>query len=253
MIRRFNYTGRQKIPRNKVSLILSKSKEERSFSINMNLDDLNVPPTSNIYVTAYYKQVSQRFSLGKVAEPIIRGTHAITELPDTDILYFDVLVVDETGEFGKILASAKGIPAGFNNTPQNKKPLLPVNAIDLKNQIWKISFDSSYAGEPVLEINKNIPGLTDMARNDPKFISLVYPVALRIVLEKLVKPILESDETDTWVADWKDFIFKNLGIKSLPETNSDSEELSNEQIAWIDSCIELFCAKNEIMEKFNQQ
>jgi len=73
-----------------------------------------------------------------------------------------------------LLGKAKGIAVSTDGVPNDRIPLLPVNPADLKNQFWKLSFDSSDDGRPVLEINRNIPDIFEMARNDIKFISLVY-------------------------------------------------------------------------------
>ena len=110
----------------------------------------------------------------------------LNELPETELAYFDIAVVDETGKVGLLLASAKGIAVSTDGVPNDRIPLLPVNPTDLKNQFWKLSFDSSDDGRPILEINKNIPDVFEKARNDINFISLVYPAAFRGVIVKII-------------------------------------------------------------------
>ena len=92
---------------------------------------------------------------------------------------------------------------------------MPVDPTDLKNQFWKLSFDSGDDGRPVLEINKNIPEIFEIARNDVKFISLVYPAAFRGVLIKLLEQNDFDAEEGTWINDWLKFITSVLGIKNL--------------------------------------
>ena len=166
---------------------------------------------------------------------------------------FDIAIVDESGKAGLLLGSAKGIAVSTEGVPNDRIPLLPVNPTDLKNQFWKLSFDSGDDGRPVLEINKNIPDIFEKARNDINFISLVYPAAFRGVLIKLLEQNDFDAEEGTWVNDWLKFITSVLGIKNLPETDSDNENLTPEQEAWIDDCVNEYCKKMQLFEKFTAQ
>jgi len=250
MIRRFNYTGRTKIPRNRVDISLFKDNEGKYFRAKVNLEGLNLSPEAKIYIEANYKGVYQRFYFGTVAHFKEPETTRLNELPETELAYFDISVVDETGKVGLLLGKARGIAVSTDGMPNDRIPLLPVNPTDLKNQFWRLSFDSGNEGGPVLEINKNIPEVFEMARNDIKFISLVYPAAFRAVLTKLLEQGDFDSEEDSWVNQWNKFITSVLGIKNFPEMDNDTDTLTPEQEAWIDDCVNEYCKKFQLFEKF---
>jgi hypothetical protein len=231
-----------------ISLIVDKN--GRYFRAKVDLNGLNLPPDARIYIEANYKGVYQRFPFGTVAHFKEPAVTELNELPDTEIAYFDVAIVDETGEVGLLLANAKGIPVSTDGIPNDRIPLLPVNPTDLKSQFWKLSFDSSNDGSPVLEINRNIPEIFEIARNDVKFISLVYPTAFRGVLVKLLEEKDFDPEEDSWIFNWLKFINSVLGIKNLPEIDDENESLTPEQEAWIDECVNEYCKNFHLFEKF---
>ncbi|MFZ1528225.1 MAG: hypothetical protein WAT19_05725 [Ferruginibacter sp.] len=253
MIRRFNYTNRIKIPRNRADISLFKDREGKYFRAKINLAGLELPQDAKIYIEANYKGMYQRFAFGTVAHFKEPENTRLNELPETELAYFDIAIVDETGKVGLLLGSAKGIAVSTDGIPNDRIPLLPVNPTDLKNQFWKLSFDSGEDGRPVLEINKNIPDILETARNDIKFISLVYPAAFRGVLEKLLEQEDIDAEEGTWINDWMKFITKVLGIKNIPDTDNENGNLTPEQEAWIDDCVNEYCKKMQLFEKFTAQ
>jgi hypothetical protein len=253
MIRRFNYTNRVKILRSRVDISLFKDNEGKYFKAKVNLEGLNLPPDAKVYIEAYYKGVYQRFYFGTVLHFKEPESTRLNELPETELAYFDVSIVDEQNKIGLLLGKAKGIAVSTDGLPNDRLPLLYVNPTDLKNQFWKLTFDSSDDGRPTLEINKNIPELSEMAKNDIKFISLVYPAAFRGVLIKIIEEGEFDTGTDSWISQWLKFLNIALGIKSLPETENDYGVLTEDQEDWIDDCVNEFCKKLQLFEKFTSQ
>jgi len=253
MIRRFNYTGRVKIPRSRVDISLFKDNEGKYFKAKVNLEGLDLPGESKIYIEPNYKGVYQRFDFGTVAHFKEPENTRLNELPETELAYFDVSIVDEKSNIGLLLGKAKGIAVSTDGLPNDRLPLLYVNPTDLKNQLWKLSFDSSEDGRPTLEINKNIPELYEMAKTDIKFISLVYPAAFRGVLLKIIEEGDFDGGEDSWTTQWLKFLNASLGIKTLPEIDSDDNNLTTEQESWIDECVNDFCKKFQLFEKFTAQ
>ncbi len=253
MIRRFNYTGRIKIPRGKIDITLFKDSEGKYFKATLNLGDLGFPPEAKVYVEPNYKGVYQRFYFGTVSQLLEPETTRLTELPETEIAYFDIAVVDEQSEVGLLLGKAQGIAVSSDGLPNDRLPLLPVNPADLRKQFWKLSFDSSDDGRPILEINKNIPDVFEMAKNDIKFISLVYPAAFRGVLLKMIEVGDLDAEEDSWIFQWVKFLSSVLGIKTFPSMETENDTLTPEQEAWIDDCVNEYCKKFQLFEKFTAQ
>lgn len=251
MIRRFNYTGRVKIPRDRIDISLYKDNEGKYFRAKVDLGGLNLPGDAQVYIEPNFKGIYQRFHFGTVLQFKEPENTRLNELPETELAYFDISVVDEKSKVGLLLGKAKGIAVSTDGLPNDRIPLLPVNPADLKNQFWKLSFDSSDDGRPILEINKNIPDVFEMARNDIKFISLVYPVAFRGVLLKLLEEgDFDSSDEDSWVTHWNKFISSVLGIKGRPELGNRIESITPEQEIWIDECVNEYCKKLRLFEKF---
>ncbi len=248
MIRRFNYTGRVKIPQNRIDVSLLQDNAGKYFKAKINLDGLNFPPHAKVIIEPNYKGIYQRFYFGTVDN--IQQPHStrLDELPDTEMAYFDVSVVDEQGEIGLLLGKAKGIIVGTKGSPNDRLPLLYVNPVDLKDQFWKLSFDSSDDGRPILEINNKIPGFSELLKSKD-FICFVYPVAFRLVLHRILEEDDFDVESDSWIAQWIKFLNIVLGIKSLPELEGD-EGHTPEKEAWVDDCVNEYCKKFKLFEKF---
>jgi hypothetical protein len=253
MIRRFNYTNRIKIPRERVDIALHKDNEGKYFSAKINLDGLNFPGAAKVFIEPNYKGVYQRFDFGTVGdlkEPI---STRLNELPETELAYFDISIVDESEKIGLLLGKARGIPVSSNDMANDRIPLLHVNPTDLGDQFWKLTFDSADDNRPVLEINNKIPELHQIAKNDPSFISLVYPIAFRGVVTKIVTEGDYEFEDDHWIKQWLKFINTVLGIKSDPPAESEDGMLTPHQEDWIDECVNEYCKKFQLFEKFTSK
>ena len=55
MIRRFNYTGRKKIKRERIEITLLNDKNGRYFKARVNLDGLGFAPDAKIIIEPHYK------------------------------------------------------------------------------------------------------------------------------------------------------------------------------------------------------
>lgn len=253
MIRRFNYTDRIKIPRHRVDIALFKDNDGKYFRAKIDLDGLKFPATAKVFIEPNYKGVYQRFDFGTVGQFKEPASTRLSELPETELAYFDISIVDESEKVGLLLGKARGIPVSTNDLPNDRIPLLPVNPTDLKDQFWKLSFDSGEENRPVLEINNRIPDLYETAKNNYQFISLVYPIALRGVLAKIVSDGEFEMEEDHWINQWMKFINDILGIKWLPAIESDAGGLTPEQEEWIDECVNEYCRKFQLLENFTKQ
>jgi hypothetical protein len=211
---------------------------------------LNFPEEAKVFIEPNYKGVYQRFDFGSVARFKEPDSTRLNELPESELAYFDVSIVDESNKVGLLLGKAKGIPISTDSIPNDRIPLLYVNPTDLKNQFWKLSFESSEDNRPILEINNRIPELYEKAKNDINFISLVYPIAFRGVLAKIIDEGSFDVEEDHWIASWLKFIDRKLGIKYLPEINSEQDGLTSEQEEWIDECVNAYCKNFQLFDKY---
>lgn len=248
MKRKFNYTGRKKIERGRV--IINPIRENDSvvgFIHNkLDLNDMNLPSDGLIYAEAYYRTELKRFYVGTVAR-IEHSNFSLVDMAYTENLHFRILVVDPSDN--KILAHADGISP---DSPSERKPILPVEFRDLSNEAWRVTFDGE-EDSPILLINKKIPNIEYLARNDPHFFVYVFPAVIREILTHMIfiqKIDSVDDPSVDWHADWLRFV-RNIGVETVEIL--EEENIKNnikEAIKWVDKVVEQFC--NNYHMKFNE-
>lgn len=249
MIRRINFTDRIKITKEKVTISLHSKGDLKWFDASIDIDDLGFPDDASVFVEARYKGLRQRFSYGTVGNITPPSDTVITDIPNTEFFYFDVYI---TGKRGRILGIAKSITLGTETTNIDRLPLLPVNFIDMGNEFWRVGFDSTDDGRPIIEINKSIPEISAIAHSDVMFKCLVYSAAVRIILREYLRFVNsdQENEEDSWLKQWNEFISKTLNIKYRPHANTDTDFLSEDQEQWITMCVDEFCRIYNLKEKF---
>jgi hypothetical protein len=152
---------------------------------------------------------------------------------------------------GRILAVADKISARRTEQESaNRQFLLPVDFADLGNTIWQLDLEGDI---PILQLNKSLENIREIARSDSFFLSLIYPEVVRQVLHKIV---VEDDYTDAdadgeddWMSGWLKFAIEMLGRRVLPPSGR-SEPIIQEKLKWIDDVVEAFSSKHQVLEKF---
>src|SRR5690606_12234399 len=125
---------------------------------------------------------------------------------------------------------------------KGRETIFHVNAVDMNTrEIWRVNFEANSEGIPVLEINKHIEGIRDIARSDSRFLALVYPAAIRIILERIVQHKNLSRDGSSWEAKWLVFTEDVLNI-SIPESVDDEDSVAD----WYDDVVRAFCTKNKL-------
>ncbi len=240
MKRRFNYTGREKINKDAIKISINRiNGKPKSITTRLNLNETKYPGDTRIYLDAYHRTDRKRFDFGKISQQMIPEDLTIDELAYTDNLMFRLMLIDESGEHGKILAHADRIRA---DEEAYKKPILPVRFDDLDQQIWKLEFTGEEGG-PILCINNKIPALENLVKTDPVFFMYVFPAAIREIITHMIfiDSVENPDEPPvTWHSDWIKFskmILPNEPIPDLAPDEVDKEEVTK----WIDRVVEEFC------------
>lgn len=249
MIRRFNYTGRKRIPPSKISFSLHADSENKlAFNAFLDLYDQQLPINSAIYIEAYRRAYFKRFSCGTIAEPKLPRNQVLEGLESDALVLFRVKVVDKKG---RILAAADRIvPRRTEEEQSDRQSILPVEFIDLGHSIWRLDLEGDL---PILQLNKGIENIREIASSDTNFLTLVYPEVVRQILYKIVveedfdDP--NADDEDQWMSNWIKFAIQILG-KNHPPPSGQSEPDKQEKLKWIDDVVNAFCVNNSVMEKF---
>ena len=253
MIRKFNYTGRKKLTKDRIDIKLNYVGGVRTFDANLDFNNLRIPNDAKIYIEPFYKTSFMRFCFGTVGHPISPSKRDLTSLPASEFIQFRIKIVDESGTFGRILAYADDIsPSNLKNVPANKTGILHVNfeADNMGPEIWRLNVGESW---PILEINKNVELRKELVRSEI-FLTLIYPSVIRAICMKLGY-VYENynDGGSDWQSQWILFI-KNVllvGEGSGYDDNLD-DEVNDERVAtWAAIVTESFCRKFQTLERLN--
>lgn len=237
MKRRLNFTGRKRIPLQRVSLNLVEHNGRRSFDARLDLNDLGLAEHAAIYVEAYHKTDYMRYSFGTVGQPRRPVSTELGSLGRIDNLRFRVKVVDESGARGLVLAVADRLRPSI---PTQIRAILPVEFKELGNQIWRLSFDG---GEPILEFNVAMPFIRERARTDYRLFFYVYPAVLREILIHMImiEGISDAGEVEDWEKDWLDFA-KHYGGESPEVLDPQRDDFDEVEVRrWIETVVTEFC------------
>lgn len=250
MIRKFNYTGRKKLKRQRVDIFVTDERPYKSFTATLDLKNLGLSDDAKVYIEPYYKSSFMRFPFGTVANPQTPENTILSDIPSTSIIRFRVKVVDETTKLGRIIRVADKIKPKNIEESGNRMSILHIDwDKDLDQQIFRVTFpDNDY---PRLEINKRIENAKELVKADVIFRALVFPIAVRQVAERIAMTWELFDEEDgSWQSIWLKFIKEVLHVNV--EFDFDEEDNEDEINHWVEEIVAAFCRKNKFRTKFEQ-
>ena len=199
MIKKFNYTGRQRIPHAAIQLRLDAGDEE-TVHLTLDREALTFPEDSRIFLDAYTggTPATRRFDFGPFGDPIPPEDCGLGDWSGRPV-FFTLRIVGEGKDRGRLLGLAEHLrpksprPGGGETA---RESLLPVMVSkDLGKRIWDITFEHDM---PWLLLNEEIPRISERIRTDPIFFSLVFPE----IVEKVLTHILDEDRTNAGWAKW---------------------------------------------------
>lgn len=174
MKRTFNYTGRRKIERQDVSVLLREDRGTWVFEADLRLAGYRFPRNAEVWVEAHRQNLWMQFPWGTVSAIRPSINRRLTEFDVPDGILFRVRVVQPPGqEHHKLLGEADGIPfVKLGEDIAQRRPLLEPVPDALDQLLWKLDLESD---PPKLLVNRDArPTWKEMARS-PQFIALVYP------------------------------------------------------------------------------
>ena len=252
MIRKFNYTGRKRILRSRITINLVPVQRGPSyFEASIDLTGIDLPKRAEIFVEAYRRWFFKRFHFGTVDRIQQPEDRYLEDQDPRALIMFRVKVV-EPGARGRILAGADRIvPHRTDEKPSDKVSILPVDFVDLGRCLWRLDLESD---PPILQLNSTVEEIKDVARSDPHFMALVYPEVVRQVLSRIVveEDYLDFDaDPDDWQSQWLTFATNMLGTRHLPPSGH-TEPVRQEKFRWIDDVVDAFCSTYKTLDRFVQ-
>ena len=251
MIRRLNFTGRRRIPRSQVLVRLASGTGEAwRFDATFALSDFQFPPESTIFVEAYNPTSYMRFDFGTIGELVVPEDRNLTDITATPLPKFRLKVVDRRERHGQLLGVAdKLIPLRADETPDQRQSLLPVEFTDLQNCIWRLDISDW----PVLQLNRRVADLGEIARSADWFLGLVYPEVVRRILHAAVVDQGQTDpdfDDSDWTCLWLQYVCALPGVSKPPD--GETEDARQRQRDWIEEAVQAFSRTREARERFEK-
>jgi hypothetical protein len=246
MIKRLNFTGRKRIPRERVQIEVFDGLP-RTFSAAISLHDINLPDDAAVYLeaTCAGSTVLQRFDFGRVGKIAPKSSPRLTEVQGENV-FFTLKVVDISEVFGRILGVAENIrpERAGTQTVAGRRGILPIEETDLDQEIWKLEFREH---DVFLLVNKRIPGLVDRVSADPMFYALIYPEVVRQVLTRAIAENVEPDDADErWPLLWLRF---GRGLHPEFQAPPGVDDSREEVLEWVDEVVAGFCEQHGLRDK----
>lgn len=242
MIREFNYTQRQRIESKhlQIELIEPNDGGRPSFKVDLDLEELQLPPAAPLVVEASRGSSFMRFPWGTAGQPLAPANLELTDVPLVPSFRVMALSPDDSRS---ILALANQVkPRWERAQAPGASELLYLLEEDLGQEIWRLDLPD---GEelPVLKVNSNIDGISRTVRQDPVFRSLVFPEVVRAILTNalLVQEEDPGDEGGYWYG-WFGFVsqFYPTAYPGSSEYDSDDDSRRKASQEWIDGAVAAF-------------
>jgi hypothetical protein len=234
-----NFTGRQRITRDRVRLRVLQSGSVLTLDVErLDLDSLRLPNDAQVIVEAYRQTARHRISCGTVGDLSLPTSVTLPEFNVPEGLLFRVKVVGVSEADGKLLASGDRIPASGEDDDGNQVPILPFRqSQDLNHQLWRLDIED----EPIVLINSEVGDWKGFAL-EPRFQALVFPEIVRQIALWALLNKDDAEDKDSATSVWRRFL-SNLGYDPVAGPTDDAEQ----QKYWADEVAEYFASKYKFL------
>lgn len=205
--RTLNFTGRQRILRNDISLVLSAEHNGLRLRGAVRLGEL-ASLGGHVVVELYRQSTRERMECGEASSEVtVNAAYPTLHAPHA--LLCDVKLVARSGDLqGQILAAARGIRPDLDEGLGGRQGLLPFEPRPLGQLLWRLELGDE---QPVVLVNEAIEDWNGFVRN-PLFTVTVMPAiaegALRWTWER--RQDFDSEPSDV-LSGWAE-VFRDLGI-----------------------------------------
>ncbi|MFH1918943.1 MAG: hypothetical protein ABIP48_03510 [Planctomycetota bacterium] len=136
MIKRVNFTGRRRIPRDRIDIEVFDG-QPRTFEARVDLEGLSLSPEAAVYLEATCAGSSEirRFDFGEVGDIRPDPNRELSGIEGENV-FFTLKVVDRTERYGRILGIAENVrpERAGKQTAAGRRGILPIEQVDLKQE-----------------------------------------------------------------------------------------------------------------------
>ena len=243
MIRRFNFTERKRIDQQRVAVRIEERDDGAppSFTAELHLGEMELPPAAEVIIEAYSGRSVIRFPWGTVSALAPPLDRRLVDMPVNPS--FRVKVVAPDGS-GVLLALANRVRP---HREEQQGSFVWLKGEDLGKEVWRLQFAGT--GAPTLLVNENIHGIGEAVLRDNAFRGLVMPEVLRAMLTRAL--IVEDYAPDDEGGDWNELMQFVRGLHPEP-FRSDGGDERQVRMDWIDSAVAAFTRRHFPASDFYQ-
>jgi hypothetical protein len=247
MIKRVNFTGRRRLPRDRIDIEVFDGIPRR-FAAAIDLSEMELPEDAGVFVeaTCAGSTVIQRFGFGTVGKLKPEAPCLLTDIEGENV-FFSIKVVDHSEKFGRLLRVAENVrpQRAGKQTAAGRRGILPIEPVDLGQELWQLEFREH---DVFLLVNRQLPDFVDYVRSDPAFHAVVYPEIVRQILTKAIHENAEADEDDDrWPVMWSRF---GRSLHPMREPAPDENEGIEVVEDWVSGVVRAFCAAHSLKDRF---
>ncbi|MCG8451376.1 MAG: hypothetical protein MI725_17560 [Pirellulales bacterium] len=247
MIKRVNFTGRRRIPRERVDLEVFDG-EPRTFDGHINVTGMEFPIDATVVVEATCAGSTEvkRYECGTVDDVLLPESRSLEGLAGENVI-FCVKVIDRQEQVGRILGVCENVrpTRTGRQTASGRQGILPVERAPLGPELWRLEFKDH---DVFLLVNQDITELWERARYDALFYAVVYPEVIRRILDRAIEENVDIEENDDrWPILWLRF---GKGLHSAHADPPNLDDSREERDEWIDDVVSAFCRVHELKVRY---
>lgn len=250
MIKHVNFTGRRRIARSCVDIVVYEGTPRR-FDATIDLAKTRMPGGAKVYLEAMCagSPVIQRFAFGTVQTPSPPEKRILHEVTG-DRVFFMLKIVDESELAGRILGLAENIRPNESDkiAETGRRGILPILPQPLGQELWRVDLGEH---EVCLFVNDGVPNIKERTRWDPLFQAAIYPAVVRIIITEALERGAEEDDEDQdgWPARWLRFA-RDIHPERTPPPTDESPEARED---WIDDVVAEFAGRHNLTDQFRRR
>lgn len=239
-ISRLNYTGRKRIPRERIQIGITGSPPEALVSASFQLGDLGFPSIARVVLEAQAGWTVQRFAFGTIGGSVAPTDSRLTEFHSLAGLLFRLKVIAAGAEDGQLLGVADRLRPSGDFEKAAQKSFVVLRPHDLGDRIWKLDFDES---QPLLLVNSRLGEHQDFLKRR-EVAALVLPEVLQDILVHAVDAGDDEESSGGWTGTALR-LGERLAGRSTP-TPDDDEEVKR----WVDEAVAAFAWRHHLLDAF---
>lgn len=240
-VKRLNYTGRKRIPRERVSVGIAGDPPLATVEAHFDLSGLGFPTTARVVLEAQASWTVQSFDFGTVEQYASPKDARLTEFSSMAGVLFRLKIIGTGDAAGRLLGVADGVKPNGDAESAAQKSFVVVRPEDLGERLWKVDFDEA---QPLLLVNSRLGDHQDFVRRS-EVAALVLPEVLERILVKAAANGEDEDGSGPgWIATALRLGARLAGRQPPPATDDEALEV------WADEAVSAFARRHHFADLF---